>query len=90
MPHLRILIHVCPLSKYLGPDGSTHLHHCACNKKNWFRPQSHLHQINLHLCVTTSPSVRMDIALRNKVETYQMFRPCHMNFFDGRVAVHMT
>ena len=30
--------------------------------------------------------VRMNISLRNKVDTYQTFCPCHMDFFIGRVA----
>ena len=29
-------------------------------------------------------NLRMNIFLRNKVETYQTFRQCHMDFFDGR------
>ena len=29
-------------------------------------------------------NIRMNISLRNKVETYQMFR--NMDFFDGKVA----
>ena len=34
--------------------------------------------------------VKMNISLRNKVETYQMFHPCSMDFLYGRVDGRMT
>ena len=35
-------------------------------------------------------SVRINISLRNKVETYQMFCPCHMDFSMVEWLGHMT
>ena len=32
----------------------------------------------------------MNVFLRNKVEIYQMFHPCHMDFFNDRIVGHMT
>ena len=35
-------------------------------------------------------NVKIIMSLRNQVETYQTYRACHMDLFDGRVSGHMT
>ena len=44
-------------------------------------------EMNIYLLVVSHVVPKFKyISLRNKVETYQTFHPCHMDFFDGRMA----